>query len=83
VSDAILVALIVAASGIFNAWMTRRSNQKIDEVHAKIAEVEIKVDGRLTQLLEITAARERAVGHEEGRLTEIGEQTTRDEAQRK
>lgn len=65
-SDAVLIAIIAAVPGTIAAIVGVLNQRRIDRLG-------IKVDGRLTQLLDTTAKQQRMAGHEEGRQAEIAE----------
>ena len=58
-TDGVVVAGIAAFGAVVVALIQR--------VHAKVAEIEVKVDGRLTELLELTRVSSKAEGVVEGK----------------
>lgn len=71
--QAIIVAVIVATPPTILAWRTTR---KVEKVESKVQAIDVKVDGRLSELLGTTKDLFQAIGRDEERANPTGPYTS-------
>lgn len=76
-SDSVIVAIIIAVPGTIAAIVSLLAWTQSRKNNAKIATLEINVDGKMERLLELHGKAERAAGVDEGRQQGVEERQSR------
>lgn len=83
-SDAVIIAMVGAGAAVLAAMtaavgliVSTRNQKKLSKVEERVLNLSVTVDGRMTQILELTSALQRAAGIAEGRREGAAERQDR------
>lgn len=62
-SDPVTIAIITAVAGLATIVI----NKRVAQVHKKVDEIELRIDGRMDELLKLTRESSEAIGNKKGR----------------
>ena len=68
-TEGVTIAIITVVGAIATAFV----NKRIAQVHKKVDEIELRIDGRMDELLELTRKSSKAEGNVEGRAEQTEE----------